>query len=279
MTQNLFIRKTALRLTNLRTAQTLNIDNLGIKFTIKKGETSTSNSSTIEVMNLSAKNRKFVEIAPETKGQDTLKGLFVELTAGYEAIQKIIFVGDATAKNMFDPPNWITKLTCEDGGTELRTRNFQRSYASGFPIQTVILDIVRSFNVDVGFIKPVITTDVVKHSMALSDTNKNLLDKFAEQYKFKWSIQNNAIQILDKDIPLPGTAIVIGPKNGLIKSPVKTDKGIEFETLLIPTLVPSALVQLIGNDQFPGFLRINDAEYVGNNITGEYKAKIIAETV
>lgn len=275
----LYLRKASIKFLNLRTNQALEIGNLRIAFKIEKSETSTSNSSTITIFNLGPNSRKFVEIPPEEPGKETKKGLFVELTAGYEGLEKVIFSGDASAKNKFEQPDWITELTCGDALNRLRVTNFQKSFKKGTPIQSVIQQVVESFQVDIGFIKPTITSDVAQFGLSLSGPSKKLLDDFAAKYNFIWSIQNNAIQITDQSTAVPATAIALSPETGLLKKPVKKDKGIEFECLLIPTLAPGVLVSLSGNEEFSGIVKVNRVEFEGDSFEGDYKATVQATVI
>lgn len=272
----LFIRKTGIDLINLRTNEQVDINNLRISFKIEKSDTSVANSSTISIYNLNANTRKFVEIPPEVAGKETKEGLYVRLRAGYEGLEKIIFSGDASARNVFEQPDWITELICGDGRNKLRATNFQKSFKKGTPIQSVIQQVVESFAIDIGFIKPNITDETAQFGLSLSGPSKKILDDFAAKYNFIWSIQNNAIQIIDDKTSVPATAIDLSPQTGLLKKPIKKDKGIEFESLLIPNIQPGVLVSLRDNAEFTGIVKVNRVTFEGDNFEGDYKAIVEA---
>lgn len=276
--QPLFLRSAQVVLLNLRTAQRLTIDRLRFKFQVERSVGSQTNQGTLEIYNLSEQSRNFCNIPPEKPGVETKKGLFVELSAGYQNFTRTILTGNAKGGSENMAPDWVTKLEIIDGYTALRTTTIQKSYGAGFSMNRVILDVIQSFGLPVGYVKPVLTTDVVRTGLTLSGLNKRILDDFAATYGFRWSVQNGAINVIDRFGALPQPAVNLTPRTGLIGSPVRTDKGVNFKCLLIPLIVPGGKVRLDQNSVFTGELIVQKAIYSGDTHGQEWTIDVEATT-
>ena len=277
--QPLFLRTASVALFNLRTSQRLDIEKLRLKFSAERGISSTENQGTLEIYNLSERSRNFANIPPEVKGNQTKDGLFVELSAGYQGLVRVILTGNATGGSEYLAPDWVTKLSIIDGGTALRTRTFQASYGAGFSINRIILDVVQSFGLPIGYTKSVITTDVVRHGLTLDGLNKKILDDFASTYGFRWSVQNGAINLIDKFGGLPQSAVLLTPQTGLLGSPIRTDKGINFRSLLIPLIVPGCKVRLDKNSVYNGDIIVQKITISGDTHGSEWSLDVEGTTV
>lgn len=267
----LFLRRASLLLVNKQTNQQLTIEGLRIKFSLEKNDLSEPNKGTIEIYNLSEKTRNLFNVPPEVKGNETVRGLYVELSAGYRDMTRVIFTGDASSQSFFQSPDWVTKLEVQDGGSTLRTKTFEKSYKDGFPVSQIIMDVVNSFGVPVGYIKPGITSERVKYGASYNGLNKDVMDQFARDYKFKWSIQNNSISIWDGNKGTAGSAVLLSPDSGLIGSPIKTDKGIRFDCFLIPLIVPGCTVRIAGCRSFNGDVIVATQKISGDLEGAEWK--------
>lgn len=262
--QPLFGRQANLVMINKRTNQRLDVSGLRFVFNFERSATSDPNSGTIQVYNLASKSRAFCDIPPEKKGVLTKNGLFVELSAGYQGLVRRILTGNATGRSEYQGPDWVTSIDVLDGGTALRTTTIHKSYGPGFSVNRIIHEVAESFELPIGYIKPVITDDVVQHGLTLDGLNRKILSDFGRRYKFSWCVDNGAINLVDRNLGLPQPAVNLSPKTGLIGSPIKTDKGVNFKCLIIPLIVPECKVRLSGNSIFNGEVLVQRIRYSGD---------------
>ncbi len=293
--QKLFGRQAYATLINMRTAQRLDVTGLRMRFKIEKSVGSDPNQSEIEIFNLSENSRTFanIPVIPKTKDQLNapvlksdagksdksnipLDGLFVELYAGYEGLTRIICTGNAAGGSLYQSPDWVTKLLVSDGHLHLRHVTFSKSYAAGYSVQRVIMDLLESFGLPIGYVMPFITGDIVEFGLTLSGQNKKLLDGFAAKYDFKWSVQNNAINLFNDKQSLP-EVVRLTPRSGLLSSPVRTDKGLEFDCLLIPLITPGVTVQIGDSSTFQGDCLVQKIQITGDTHGAEWKMHIEAK--
>lgn len=59
-----------------------------------------------------------------------------------------------------------------------------------------------------------------------------------------WSVQNGVFQLTKRTAYLPGTAVVLNVKSGLISQPEQTEEGIRIKCLLNPQIVVGGIVQV-----------------------------------
>jgi hypothetical protein len=293
--QKLFGRQAYATLVNMRTSQRLDVSGLRMKFKIEKSVGSDPNQSEIEIFNLSEASRTFANIPVIEKSDKELKapvlkneagkadkskipkdGLFVELYAGYEGLTRIICTGNAAGGSMYQSPDWVTKLLVSDGHLHLRNVTFSKTYTAGYSMNRVILDLVESFGLPLGYVMPFITSDVVEFGLTLSGQNKKLLDGFAATYGFKWSVQNNAINLFNEKQALP-EVVKLTPRTGLLSSPIRTDKGLEFDCLLIPLISPGVTVQIGGSSTFEGDCLVQRVQMTGDTHGPEWKMHVEAK--
>lgn len=272
--QQLFLRRAVIKLVNLKTRDSIKVEGLRIRFDVTKSNSSKPNDGSVEIFNLNEDVRKFCEVPPEVDGKVPKDGLYIEISAGYQALTRQIFAGYASGGSEYQSPDWISKFKLVDGKTEIRTGTFEKSYKAGTPIQTVIMDVVRKLDLPLGYIKSPITNDVVQHGLALSGPIKDILDNFSLKYNFYWSIQSGTVQIMASDESLPGTAVVISPTTGLLSRPLRTEKGLEFDTLLIPHLKPGGLIRLQNNLSYNGLVTVNSVQFSGDTSEGDFKCHI-----
>lgn len=274
--QSLFLRKVRCKLINLKTKEFVDVDKLRISFSVKRGSTSTANDGKIEIYNLNEEVRNFTEIAETVDKQVPTDGLFIELYAGYQDVTRQIFTGFASGGSKYESPDWVSTFRVIDGKSPIIEAKFIKSYNAGYPINNVIIDLLKSFKLPIDYIPPVITSDLVKYGLALSGNAKDLLDQYSNKYRFLWSIQNNSILVTFEKLPIPGNIIILTPRSGLLSRPLKTDKGLEFSTLLIPSLRPGILVQIDDDNGFTGTALVNVVDYKGDSHRDKFECFVEA---
>lgn len=261
----LFGREYNLKIINKRTNLAIEITDLRVQFDIEKDDIGNPNKGTIKVYNLSERTRGLFNVPPEIKNNETKRGLYVEFSAGYRQLINVVLTGDASSQSQFIEPDWVTTFDVVDGGTASRISTFHRAYKDGFPMDTVIKDVLASFQLAFGYITPNLTNGArVKFGLTLNGTNKKIMDQFSRDYGWKWSIQNNAIHVWDAK-GKAGAAVNLSPSSGLLGSPIKTDKNLKFTSLLIPMIVPGCTVVIDGAREFNGSVVVSKQKISGDS--------------
>jgi hypothetical protein len=217
----------------------LSVEDLRITFRVEKTSSSEPNKATIQVYNLNQWSRQRVEE----------KNQALVLTAGYEDVNARIFVGVVKrVEHRRAPPDIVTEMECADGGVDLETAEFRRSYKAGTSRLRVVKDIITAMpNTDTGPLTASELSGSIPGRLALSGGCRHVLNRLAKSWGFEWSIQDEAIQVLTEatgTVNPQALAVVLSPETGLIGSPTKTDRGAKFKSLLMPTINPGSFVSL-----------------------------------
>jgi hypothetical protein len=202
----------------------------------------------------------------------------IRLEAGYPESLEIVAAGDITkAVSRHESPDWITSVESGDGQTALREEHLDLSWAPGTPFQAVIAQAVKALGVTAG---PSLfaVTDVAAGGFSFSGTAKNLMDVLAKRFDLNWSIQDGAVQVHDKGKPVPGIAVVISGENGLVGNVIKTDKGIEFKTLLNGEIKPGKFLSIV-TSTLKGFYVARRVVLDGDTHDGPWFSMVEAEPI
>ncbi len=253
----------------------LKITEARVAFDVEKTSTSEPNKATIQVYNLSQHSRDLID------EQDVA----VVLKAGYEDLLQTVFVGVIKrGEHRKEPPDVITELECKDGGVDLETAEFRRSYKAGTSRRRVVQDIIDAMpNTDTGLLTASGISGSIPGKLALSGGCRHMLNRLARSWDFEWSVQDGAVQILDETgTTLPaGLAIVLSSSTGLIGSPSKVARskkgartnlsgaGAKFKSLLLPTIKPGVYVDLRG-DTIKGFYKAETVAHRGDTHSSEW---------
>ncbi len=208
---------------------------LRIRFKISKTGDSTPNKAEIDVYNLSADSRHYIDsYNPKTWA--------VRLSAGYQATGlQLLFSGSVElASNEkaghrashHQGPDWMTKIQSIDGVHAYRAVVLSDSFGPGTSEDAVVRHVAKQMGVTVGAIK------------GLSKAKYNHGRALCKSRGLRWSIQDGVLQILPIGQGLDLTAFVIGPATGLVGSPERTETGVKFTSLLQGGINPGRLIQL-----------------------------------
>lgn len=268
-----------LLITNRETGETRVIRGLRLNFEITKSVISFPNLCRFTLYNAN---------------DDTLSLLQNKLTdvvinAGYFGNVRLLFKGQI--RNVFQSKEGPDKmLTVYSGDGELDWQNsiFNKTFTANVSISEAIEEVMESFkNLSVGFIGGLPEDAKKMRGQTLSGSSKDILDDFAEEYGFNWSIQNGEIVV----VPIEGAidtdeAVVVNAATGMIGSPIVTEVGANVKTLLNPSLLPNRLFRIesvnadiaIGNLYFRGVKRttatgvykIQEVTFKGDSREGEW---------
>lgn len=230
--------------------------------------------------------------------QDTLSVLQekytrINLNAGYEGNSRLIFAGDV--RNVLHRRMGIDRVAtvyAGDGEKGWQNAIFNRTFQGSVKLQQVIQEIASTFEgVTIGAIEGVPNVADKLLGQTLSGSSRDILNEFAKQYGFDWSIQDGELTIAPIAAPLSGEdAVLVTAATGLIGSPILTEVGADVVTLLNPRLLPYRVFTIdspdtstnIGNLFFRGAPRtdavgsykIEEVVFKGDSRGGEWFSSV-----
>lgn len=265
----LFGREASVTVDNLR------FTDLDVAFAIKRTNQPEPNSCELTLWNLTEDHQAQLEaITPE--GTDAAaRGVHCEVVAGYKDNTSRIWLGDLrTIETVFEGPDVITHLTSGDGEKAWKHARHNVSYGPKTPVDAALRSIARAMGVGEGNLSKVVSRIKVGGS-AIWQTGKvfsgpasRQIASMAESADLEVSIQDGALQFLDKGQALEGTAILVEAGTGLIGSPSVDNEGIvSFSMQIIPDLKIGRKVQ-INARRVKGLYRIVEGDWVGDTSSG-----------
>lgn len=232
----------------------LDLSQFRVKFSVKRNGVMTPNTAEIRVYNL--KRESALQIQKEFTS--------VRLNAGYESNWGTIFEGDIKQCIIGRESNVDTFIDIIAGDGD-RAYNFSvmtKPVAAG----SSYLDQLNAaaatmapYGVTVGYVGALPATKLPRGKSFYGAT-KDYVNGLADSINFEWSIQDGKIIFVPKSTYLPGEAVVLSSKSGMIGTPQQTVLGVNFRCLLNPKLrvhgrvqVDNKSVQAFKLDQFnPG---------------------------
>ncbi|MBX4889765.1 phage protein [Rhizobium bangladeshense] len=261
----------------------INPHDIRIEFNIDKDTSSSPNSADITIFNLSESHRNSVG-----KEFDA-----ITLEAGYippegDGNVGVIFKGAVRdVEHRREGPNILTIISCGDGTKALKRATISKSFPKGTPVKDVVDELYKQLEkegVSRGEWKfpDDVESKTFKRPYAVCGTCARELDTIGRGNGFYWNIQNETMEIVPGN-GFIGGVVLISPETGMIGTPAITDNGVRVAALLNPDVRPNRRVQLKsdtlemnGDD---GMYRVTSVSYSGNNMDGEFKIDITAESV
>lgn len=240
----------------------IEITDLRIEFDIQRDLSKHPNRCNIKITNLAKHTRAAFERKP----------LKLELSAGYDGVARLMYVGDLQfGMSRMERPNWVTSLQVRDGLRAYSNARVSRSYTAGTQLKRVLSDVVKSLgqtlprNIETSpELEAQFGTGVVVFGAARDE-----LTRLLAPYGYSWSFQNGKIQIL-KDEEVFGNEFEISEAAGMIGSPefgTPTKAGkpprATITTLLYPELRPGAKAKVRASN-LNGTFRIEEVRHRGD---------------
>jgi hypothetical protein len=219
----------------------LDLSELHIKFSIKRSDTQTPNMAEIRVYNLEEKTAQRIQ-------KEFSK---VILQGGYESNFGVIFQGNVKQiilgrENSTDT---FIDIVAGDGDLSYNFAIVNTTIAAGAGHAEQINAAISSMNPDgttLGHVSELPPTKLprgkVMYGMA-----RDYLKQTADTTKKTWSIQDGKVQFVSTSSYLPGTAIQLTSKTGLIGTPNQTTFGVNMKCLLNPLIKVGGRVQIDNN--------------------------------
>lgn len=254
---------------------------LKIVFDIDKSISSTQNTGTIEIWNLSESNRNAMG-----KELDD-----ITLEAGYLPPQGggnvgVIFSGQIRDVTHYKKgPDIITTLFLGDGDKAIRSAVTSKSYKAGTPVKEVVDDLSKELEkegVSRGEQKLPENLGSFKRPYATVGSVKRELDLLSRGFNFYWSVQNGVCEIIPGD-GFVGGIVLITPETGMVGTPTITDNGVKVTALLNPEVRPGRRVRIesktLEMNAANGEYRVSQCRFSGDNREGDMIVFIHGEAV
>lgn len=166
----------------------------------------------------------------------------ITLNAGYEGNIRLLFKGEV--RNIFQNKKGVDKIIdvyAGDGEKDWQNSTFNKTFKETVSMQTIIKDVISSFKeLTTGVLEGLPNEADKILGQSISGSSKDVMDMFAKEYGFNWSVQDGEIVTTPIDEPLSGNqAVLINSVTGMIGSPTITIVGADVTTLLNPKLLPN----------------------------------------
>jgi hypothetical protein len=262
----------------------LRVDGHRVYFKVEKTLEPKPNTCEVRIWNLSATQRAQIEELEPKEG--STRGIPVLIEAGYEETDASqIFLGDLrTAYSTRDGADWVTTIESGDGEHAQKNSRIVVTLGPKTNPETALRAIVRALGIGEGNLPSVVgklraagVAKLFDKRAVLYGSAADRLTNFCHSADLEWSIQDGALQILDKGKTLAAVAVRLTSETGLVESPTVDPKGVlSFKMLIQPAVRPGALL-VVASSAASGNYRLTKGTWEGDThdipwyISGEAK--------
>lgn len=215
----------------------VDLSDMRIHFQVVQDDTQTPNHASIRIYNLSQETAQQV--------QDEFK--VVTLSAGYSQGQfGIIFRGDIkmVRRGRSSPVDTHLDILAADGDLGYNYGFINQALAAGYTAQVQIEALRKAMGAAPGFLPDNIPPGAASRGKVMFGLARDRMRELANSLNATWSIQNGKLQIVPRTGYIPGTAVVLNSRTGLLGRPVQTEGGIYAKCFINPTIKIGCLVQI-----------------------------------
>jgi len=277
------------------TVDTIEITGLDVAFKVEKTLKPLPNTCELSIWNLTqehqsqleqlgqvsnGKDHKSKKLSASTNKQATT-GIGCKIEAGYKDATSLIWLGDLrTVDTVRDGADWVTHLTSGDGEKAWQNAKLHVSYGPKTPLETALRAMVRALGVGEGNLSKIVSklkqagSAIFPHGTVISGPVSRELQAFAQSADLEVSIQDGAIQFVDRGKALGGTALLLSEDTGLLDSPTVDNEGVlSAKMLLIPDVRCGGLVTMDAA-RVKGTYRIEQAVWSGDTSSTDWYVEI-----
>jgi hypothetical protein len=245
------------------------IRGLDIGFEVERTLTRDPNTAKIKVWGLAETSRGTIN-----------RNDRVTLAAGYSEQETTIFIGEIREfKHTLETTEWVTEIEASDGRRVTRSARVNRSFAAGTPVPDAAGDIMGSMGIDLGDASDIIQRAAARvlptfpRGVVASGSATDELTRITDTLALEWSIQDGALQILERGRALDREAIVLNASTGMIGSPSIEKNKLKVKTLIIPDLLPGRRIRVEAR-AIQGTYRAEKVSYKGELPTGDWYCEL-----
>lgn len=216
----------------------LDLSELRIVFAVKKTDGQTPNTANIRVYGL----------AENTANRIQSEFTQVFLQGGYEANYGVIFTGNVkrVRKGKENGTDTFIEIQAADGDEAYNFAVVNSTIAAGAQQRDQIeqaAKVLKGKGVDVGYIAPT-QTEALPRGKVMYGMARDYLRNSSETVGASWSIQDGKLQLVPLTGVLPGLAVVLNSKTGLVGQPEQTNTGLKFRCLLNPLIAVGGAIRI-----------------------------------
>lgn len=240
----------------------LDLSGLRIKFTTRKGDLQTPNSADIRVYNLSE----------ETALRVQKEFSRVALQAGYEQNYGMIFSGNVKqVRRGREGVDTFMDIFAADGDAAYNFAIVNTTLAAGAGQKEKVgacAGAMQEHGVGTGYM-PELAAPAMPRGQVMYGMARDYMRSAAQSTDSSWSVQDGQLTMIPRAGYVPGQAVVLTAKTGLVGTPEQSQDGIRARCLLNPQLRVGSRIQLDNNS----ILRAKiDMSYTAINTTPKVNA-------
>lgn len=220
----------------------IDVSKLRIVFAVKKTDGQTPNTGNFKVYGLNAETRNKIQ-------KEYTEVLF---QAGYQNNVGVVFTG-TSKKVIKGSDNNISpylEVQAADGDTAYNFSTVNATIAAGASQRDqidAITKVMKNKGVEVGNVE-VDETQKLPRGKVMYGMSRDYMRNSSASGGSSWTIQNGVVHVIPLRGVLPGEAVVLNSKTGLIGRPEQTDTGIKFRCLLNPFIAVGGALQIAEKD-------------------------------
>lgn len=259
------------------TIGTIEFTTLDCDFQVTKTIKPEPNTCDLTVYNLNREHQaELEELRPRDKQATT--GIPCRIEAGYaDPGPQLIWLGDLrTIETVREGPDWVTRATSGDGERGWQNGRIHVSYGPKTPIETALRAIARELGVAPGNLSRVVQklkiagASMFPAGKVFSGSASRALMDFARSADLEVSIQDGALQFVDRGKALAGKSLRLASETGLVGSPTVDNEGVmTCNVLMIPDVRVGAVV-VLDAARVKGAYRIEQAKWTGSTSGDEW---------
>jgi hypothetical protein len=264
------------------TIDTIKLTGLDVAFNVKKTLKPKPNTCELTLYNLNEEHIAQLEnLRPKEKV--ATKGIGCRIEAVYVDGTSQIWLGDL--RNCLvtkEGEDWVARLESGDGEKAWKNARLHVSFGPKTGLDTALRAMVRALGLGEGNLSKVVNklkqngTAIWPAGTVISGSAARELQAFAKSADLEVSIQDGALQFLDRGKALSSTAVRLAPETGLLGSPTVDKDGIlEAKLLMVPDIRCGGLVTVDAR-RVKGAYRIEEAEWVGDTAGADWGITIRA---
>lgn len=232
-----YIRKCNLILAN-EAGSGLDVSEQKITFAVKKTDGQTPNTAVIRVYGLNA----------DTRNKIQKEYTNVLLQGGYDSNYGIIFTGTAkrVAKGSDNNVSPYLEIQAADGDTAYNFAVVNATISAGASQRDQIdqvAKVLKTKGVQIGHME-MDDTQKLPRGKVMYGMGRDYMRQSASSSGASWTIQDGVVKVIPLTGVLPGQAVVLNSRTGLIGRPEQTNTGIKFRCLLNPLIMIGGALQI-----------------------------------
>lgn len=255
----------------------IKVEDLRIKFEVKKNIQPNLNSCKIEIYNLSTEVRNRISSDADS---------IVRILAGYKFNEGLINIGVGNVSNVLHNvknPNVITTIFVKDGFNSLLNNNISLSFIDKTPLNDVIDYIITQLAIPVKYTE-FDASVLLNKGITFFGSISRILNLLSTQFNFTWSIQNGELLIFNSAAGTGLNSVLLSEKTGLIENPnliIKSKQLAELnqtDYLVVALLQPQMEVGdsvVIDSDVLKGIFTVTSLTHLGDTRGNEWYTKMI----